>query len=128
MSREIKRKSLISSVTFTADQVSKGISNCSNTRAFGCDKLSIFHIKNVGPKVIDDLTVLFNVSITLCRIPVIWKSSVVIPSRNQAMTFLYALHIGQSRLSAQQRKLWIEEILLLTFNNHLLPGGDQHGF
>ena len=50
MSREIKRKSLMSAVTFTTDQVIKGISNCSNTKAFGPDKLSIFHLKNLGPK------------------------------------------------------------------------------
>ena len=33
VSREIKRKSLMSAVTFTTDQVIKGISNCSNTKA-----------------------------------------------------------------------------------------------
>ena len=32
VSREIKRKSLMSAVTFTTDQVIKGISNCSNTK------------------------------------------------------------------------------------------------
>ena len=43
--REIKRKSLMSAVIFTTDQVIKGISNCRNTKAFGPDKLSIFHLK-----------------------------------------------------------------------------------
>ena len=52
VSREIKRKSLMSAVTFTTDQVIRGISNCSNTKAFGPDKLSIFHLKNLGPKAI----------------------------------------------------------------------------
>ena len=52
VSREIKRKSLISAVTFTTDQVIKGISNCINTKALGPDKLSIFHIKNLGPNAI----------------------------------------------------------------------------
>ena len=33
VSREIKRKSLTSAVTFTTDQVTKGIRSCSNTRA-----------------------------------------------------------------------------------------------
>ena len=37
VSREIKRKSLISAVTFTTDQVTKGISSCNNTRDFGPD-------------------------------------------------------------------------------------------
>ena len=52
VSREIKRKSLMSAVTFTTDQVIRRISNCSNTKAFGPDKLSIFHLKNLGPKAI----------------------------------------------------------------------------
>ena len=35
VSREIKRKSLMSAVTFTTDQVTKGICNCSNSKACG---------------------------------------------------------------------------------------------
>ena len=43
----------MSAVTFTTDQVIKGISNCSNTKAFGPDKLSIFHLKNLGLRAIE---------------------------------------------------------------------------
>ena len=75
VSREIKRKLLMSAVTFTTDQVIKGISNCSNTKVFGPDKLSIFHLKNLRPKAIEYLTALFNDSVTSCRIPAIWKSN-----------------------------------------------------
>ena len=39
----------MSVVTFTTDQVIKEISNCSNTKAFGPDKLSIFQLKNLEP-------------------------------------------------------------------------------
>ena len=63
VSREIKRKSLMSAVTFTTDQDIKGISNCSNTKAFGPDKLSIFHLKNLVPKAIEYLTAPFNDSV-----------------------------------------------------------------
>ena len=69
----------MSAVTFTTDQVAKGISNCGNTKAFGPDKLSIFYLKNLGPKAIDYITALFNDSVTSCRIPAIWRSSIVIP-------------------------------------------------
>ena len=76
VSRKIKRKSLTSAVTFTTDQFTKGISNCSNTpshlvkfRRFGSHPLS--------PQ-----------------------------SRNQTMTVLAALLIGLSRSSVRQRKLW----------------------
>ena len=60
VSREIKRKSLTSAVTFTTDQIIKGISNCRNTRAFGPDNLSIFQLKHLGSRGIKYLTALFN--------------------------------------------------------------------
>ena len=69
----------MSAVTLTTDQVIKGISNCSNTKAFGPDKLSIFNLKKLVPKAIEYLTALFNDSVTSCRIPAIWKSFIVIP-------------------------------------------------
>ena len=107
VSREIKRKSLTSAVTFTTDQVTKGISSCSNTRAFGPDKLSIFHLKHLGSRGIEYLTALFNDSVTSCRIPSILE---VIhchpnPETRQGLLsqhFLSAL----SRSSVRQRKLW----------------------
>ena len=102
-SGEIKRKSLTSAVTFSTDQVTKGISSCSNTRAFGTDKFTIFHLKHLGSRGIEYLTALFNDSVTSCRIPSIWKSS---QSRNQARTPLSALLLGLSRYPVQQRKLW----------------------
>ena len=102
VSREIKRKLLTSAVTFTTYQVTKGISICRKTRAFGPDTLSIFHLNHLGSKGIV-LTALFNDSVRSCRLPSIWKSS---QSRNQARTLLSALLIGISRSPIQQRKLW----------------------
>ena len=46
-------------MTFTTDQVTKGISSCRNTRAFGPDKLSIFYLKHLGSRAIEYLTALF---------------------------------------------------------------------
>ena len=103
VSREIKRKSLTSAVTCTTDQVTTGISSCSNTRAVGPDKLSIFHLKHLGSRGIKYLTALFNDSVASCRFGSHPLSS---QSRNQARTPLSALLIGLSLSSVQQRKLW----------------------
>ena len=46
--------------TFTADLVMKAIKNCRNNKAFGTDRLSIFHLKHLGPKAIEYITTLFN--------------------------------------------------------------------
>ena len=67
-------------MTFTTDLVTKAIRSCSKTKTFGPDKLSIFHLKHLGPRATAYLTALFfNDSVNSSRIPAIWKSSIVIP-------------------------------------------------
>ena len=127
VSREIKRKSLMSAVTFTTDQVIKGISNCSNTKAFGPDKLSIFHLKNLGPRAIEYLTALFNDSVTSCRIPAIWKSSIVIPIPKPGKDSSLGTSYRPISLLCPAAKV-MEALILTTVNTHLLPASDQHGF
>ena len=60
---------------FTADLVKRAIMSCRNSKAFGPDKLSIFHLKNLGPRAIEYITALFNLSLTTCQIPAIWQIS-----------------------------------------------------
>ena len=62
VTRETKRKSLEMAQTFTTDLVRRAIQICRNSKAFGPDKLSIFHLKNLGPRAIDYITALFNLS------------------------------------------------------------------
>ena len=127
VSREIKWKFLTSAVTFTTYQVTKGISSCSNTRAFGPDKLRIFHLKHLGSRRIEYLTALFNDSVTSCRIPSIWKSSIVFPIPKPGKD--YSLSTSYRPISPLCPAAKVMEALLLpTINNHLLPSGDQHGF
>ena len=101
VSREIRRKSLTSAVTFTTDQVSKGINSCSNSRAFEPDKLSILHLKYLGPRGIEFL---FNDSVTSCRIPSIWKSSIVIliPKPGQGLLSQHFLSAYLAPLSSSE--------------------------
>ena len=125
VSREIKRKSLTSTVTFTTDQITKGISSCSNTRAFGPDKLIIFH--HLGSKGIEYLTALFNDSVTSCRIPSIWKSSIVIPIPKPGKYSSLGISYRPISLFCPAAKV-MEALLLPTVNSHLLPSANQHGF
>ena len=117
----------MSAVTFTTDQVIKGISNCSNTKAFGPDKLSIFHLKNLGPRAIEYLTALFNDSVTSCRIPAIWKSSIVIPIPKPSKDSSLGTSYRPISLLCPAAKV-MEALILTTVNTHLLPASDQHGF
>ena len=79
MTRETKRKPLEMVRTFTTDLVMKAIKSCRNSKAFGPDRLSIFHLKHLGPRAIEYITTLFNLSAITCQIPAIWKSSLIIP-------------------------------------------------
>ena len=117
----------MSAVTFTTDQVIKGISNCSNTKAFGPDKLSIFHLKNLGPRAIEYLTAIINDSVTSCRIPAIWKSSIVIPIPKPGKDSSLGTSYRPISLLCPAAKV-MEALILTTVNTHLLPASDQHGF
>ena len=114
-------------VTFTTDQVTKGISNCSSTKAFGPDKLCIFHIKNLGPKAIEYLTALFNDSVTSCRIPTIWKSSIIIPIPKPGKDSSLGTSYQPISLLCPAAKV-MEALMLTTVNAHMLPTFDQHVF
>ena len=125
--REIKRKSFMSAVTFATDQVIKAISNGSNTKAFGPDKLRIVRLKHLGPSTIEYLTALFNDSVTSCRIPAIWKSYIVIPIPKPGKDSSLGTSYRPISLLCPAAKV-MEALILTTVNTHLLPASDQHGF
>ena len=64
---------------FTTDLVRRAIKSCRNSNDFPPDKLSIFHLKQLGPTAIEYIIALFNLFVTTCQIPAIWKSSLIIP-------------------------------------------------
>ena len=79
MSKDVKRMSLEEAELFTSDQVTSAIKRCRSSRAYGPDSLSIFHLKNLEPLAIEHLTALYNDTLKSCRLPSIWKTSLVIP-------------------------------------------------
>ena len=117
----------MSAVTFSTDQVIKGISSCSNTKAFGHDKLSIFHLNSLGTRAIEYLTALFNDSVTSCRIPAILKSSIVIPIPKLGKDFSLETSYRPISILCPAVKV-MEALMLNTVNTHLLPAFDQDGF
>ena len=70
VTRETKRNPLEMTRTFTVDLVMKAIKSCRNNKAFGPDKQShnLFHLKHLGPRAIEYITTLFNLSATTCLI------------------------------------------------------------
>ena len=112
--------------TTTTDKVTKGISSCSNTRAFGPDKISIFHLNHLGSIGIEYLTALFNDSVTSCRISSILKSSIVIPIPKPDKDSSLSTSNRPMSLLCPAAKV-MEALLFPTVNNHLLPSADRPG-
>ena len=129
VTRETKRKSLEMAQTFTTDLVRRAIRSCRNSNVFGPDKLSIFHLKNLGPRAIEYISALFNLSVTTCQIPAIWKSSLIIPRAKPGKGHL-SRNFGSDRpisLLCPAAKV-LEFLILPTINKYLQPAPDQHGF
>ena len=125
--RETKRKPLEMVQTFTTDLVMKAIKSCRNSKALGSDKLSNFHLKHLGPRAIEYITVLFNLSATTCRIPAIWKSSLIIPIPKLGKDTSQGTSYRPISLICPAAKV-LESLFLQSINKYLIPAQDQHGF
>ena len=68
-SKYVNRMSLEEAESFTSDQFTSAIKSCRNSRAYGPDSLSIFHLKNLGPLATEHLTSLYNDSLKSRRLP-----------------------------------------------------------
>ena len=78
VSKDVKRLSIEEAESFTSDQVTSAIKSCRSSRAYGPDSLSICHLKNLGPLATEHLTAFYNYFCKSCRLPSIWKTSLVI--------------------------------------------------
>ena len=118
MTRETKRKPLEMVRTFTTDLVMKAIKSCRNSKAFGPD---------LGPRAIEYITALFNLSATTCRIPAIWKSSLIIPIPKPGKDTSQGTSYRPISLICPAAKV-LESLFLPSINKYLIPAQDQHGF
>ena len=124
---ETKRKPLEMAGTFTADLVMKAIKSCRNSKAFGPDKLSIFHLKHLCHRAIEYTTILFNLPVTTCHVPAIWKSSLIILIPKTGKDSSQGTSYRPISLLCPVTKV-LESLPLPTINKYLLPAQDQHGF
>ena len=127
VSRDVKRNSLENAIQFTSNQVTKAIKSCRNSRAFGPDNLSIFHLKNLGPRATEHLTALYNDSVQSSRLPSIWKTSLIVPIPKPGKDSSLGTSYRPISLLCPAAKV-LEALVLPTINEHLSPALDQHGF
>jgi hypothetical protein len=125
--RLIQKGTLDDALEFTPDQVIKGIKSCNNSKAFGPDGLTIFHLKHLGPNGVNFLTALFNISLSTSTIPAIWKMSTVIPIPKPGKDPSQGTSYRPISLLCPAAKV-LEALILPTLTEHLRPAAEQHGF
>ena len=113
--------------SFTMDLVRRAIKSCRNSKAFGPEKLSIFHLKNLGPRAIEYITTLFNLSVKTCQIPAIWKSSLIIPILKPGKDTSVGTSYRPISLLCPAANV-LESLILPTINKYLQPDPEHHGF
>ena len=82
---------------------------------------------HLGPLAIEYITTLFNLSVTTCQIPAIWKYSLTIPIPKHSKNTSHGPSYRPISLLCSAVKV-MEALLLPTINKYLLPAQDQHGF
>ena len=73
------------------------------------------------------ITALFNLSATTCRIPAIWKSSLIIPIPKPGKDTSQGTSYRPISLICPAAKV-LETLFLPSINKYLIPAQDQHGF
>ena len=127
MSKDVKRMSLEEAESFTSDQVTSAIKSCRSSRAYGPDSLSIFHLKNLGPLATEHFTALYNDSHKSCRLPSIWKTSLVIRIPKHGKDLSQGTSYRPISLLCPAAKV-LEALILPYIDEFLSSAKDQHGF
>ena len=126
MSKDVKRMTLEQAESFTSDQATSAIKSCRTSRAYGHDTLSIFHLNNLGPLATEHLTAHYNDSLRSCRLPSIWKTSLVIPIPKPGKDSSQGSYRPISLLCPTAKVL--EALILPSINEFISLAEDQHGF
>ena len=127
MSKDVKRMSLEDAESFTSDQVTSAIKSYRSSRAYGPDSISIFHLKNLGPLATEHLTALYNDSLKYCRLPSIWKTSLVFPIPKPGKDSSQDTSYRPISLLCPAAKV-LETLILPSINEFISPAKDQHDF
>ena len=84
-------------------------------------------MNNLGTRAIEYITALFNLSVTTCQFPAIWKSSLIIPIPKPGKDTSVGTSYRPISLLCPAAKV-LESLILPTINKYLQPAPDQHGF
>lgn len=127
ITKDIRKNNLNDHPTHTAEQTKEAIKQSKSSKALGPDKISNLHLKHLGPNGISYLTKIFNLSSSTCKIPAIWKSSIIIPLPKPGKDPDDSKSYRPVSLLCPAIKI-LERLLLPTLTNNLELPDFQHGF
>ena len=127
ITKDIKKNKVATTDLFTNEDTTKAIKKCKTSKAIGPDGLSNLHIKHIGPKGINYLTTIFNLSFKTSQLPSIWKTSIVIPLAKPGKDPSISTSYRPVSLLCPAAKI-MERLILPILQTHLPIPTFQHGF
>ena len=127
LARRIRLLSLEDTISFTTAQVQQAIRESRNSKAFGPDDICIIYLKHLGPRGIEYLTAIYNLSLQTCNIPSIWKMSTIVPLLKPGKDSSDSKSYRPVSLLCPASKV-LERLVLPTIKDQIIPKEHQHGF
>ena len=124
---EISKRGLDNGTFFTVPEVEEAIRAAKSSKAAGPDGITMIHLKHLGSGALCYLTKIFNISISTCTLPSIWKQSTIIPLLKPAKPVNDSKSYHPISLLCPASKIF-EKCLLPTIQKHLKCKQHQHGF
>ena len=115
------------STKFTASETEEAIKKSKPSKSLGPDNISTLHLKHLGPKGIEYLTSIFNLSMSTSQIPAIWKTSTIIPLLKPKKPSDESSSYRPVSLLCPSIKV-LERLVLPALKEHLPVPDIQHGF
>ena len=125
--KDNKKFDLNDDIKITEDQTNEAIKKAKASKAIGPDKMSNLHLKHLGPKAVEYLTRIYNLSLSRSVIPDIWKKSVVVPLLKPGKSAQESNSYRPVSLLCPAIKI-LERLILPTMTEHLPIPDFQHGF
>ena len=113
--------------SFTSTQTEAAIKKAKASKAMGPDKIATIHLKHLGPKGLDYLTGILNLSVKHSQIPAIWKQSKIVPLLKPGKDPSDSNSYRPVSLLCPAIKI-LERLILPTLTEHLNVPDIQHGF
>ena len=113
--------------TFSPMQTKAAIKKAKASKAMGPDKIATIHLKHLGPKGLDYLTGIFNLSVKHSQIPAIWKQSKIVPLLKPGKDPADSNSYRPVSLLCPAIKV-LERLILPSLTEHLQVPEIQHGF